>query len=86
MAVAAAVTLTTLEARKLKHPFQLEAEPSVICAGTITLDRVPLQQGEVLTELALAERFRSNSSEAVLAAAKVGLHDGCAPRAFSSSS
>jgi DNA-binding transcriptional LysR family regulator len=54
------------------QPSELAQHVALIFAGTITLDRVRMQRGEQIVEVALNGRFRTNSSEAIQEAALCG--------------
>lgn len=69
-----------LRGRKVKTPADLGAAEAVVFAGTITLGRVTLARGKERVEVPLAGRFRTNSSEGILAAARAGLGFLVAPR------
>ena len=66
--------------KTIRHPRDLENVESVIYDGALLFDRVTLESRGRRSEVALRGRFRTNSSDALLAAAVCGLGLLAAPR------
>ena len=78
--LAAVASPRWLRRKTLRSPSDLSSHPCVVFAGPITLDSVTFARGTSSIEVALRGPFRSNSSEAILAAAQAGIGFAVAPR------